>query len=118
MNKSPKDFLNEGTEAARLYARAEIEQFKLKFARRLTRYSAGAIRVFLLIAIGAVSGLFFTLALALAWGKAIHSYAHAFLYMGIIVFGILIVVALLSKWIITKPVLRRIIKELFEDKNE
>jgi hypothetical protein len=118
MNKSPKEFFEEGTEAARLYARAEIEQFKLKSARRITRYSAGAIKIFVLIAIGAVAALFFTLALALAWGKAINSYAHAFLYMGLIVLGILILVALLSKVLITKPVLRRVIRELFEEGNE
>jgi len=118
MNKSPKEFFEEGTEAAKLYTRAEIEQFKLKSARRITRYSAGVIKVFTLIVIGAVSALFFTLAIALAWGKAINSYAHAFLYMGFIVLGILLVVAILGNFLITKPVLRRVIRELFEQENE
>lgn len=118
MNKSPREFFEEGTEAAKLYARAEIEQFKLKSARRITRYSAGAIKIFTLIAIGAVAALFFTLAIALAWGKAINSYAHAFLYMGLIVLGILIIVAILSNTLITKPVLKRVIRELFEKENE
>jgi len=118
MNKSPKEFFEEGTEAAKLYARAEIERFKLKSARRITRYSAGAIRIFTLIAIGAVAAIFFALSIALAWGKVINSYGQAFLYMGLIILGILILVALLSKVLITKPVLRRVIKELFEEDNE
>jgi len=118
MNKSPKEFFEEGTEAAKLYARAEIEQFKLKSARRITRYSAGAIKIFVLIAIGAVAAIFFALAIALAWGKAINSYGQAFLYMGLIIFGIFILVALLSNILITKPVLRKVIRELFEEGNE
>lgn len=118
MNKSPKEFFEEGTEAAKLYARAEIEQFKLKSAKRITRYSAGAIRIFVLIVIGALSAVFFLLALTLAWGKALGSYAHAFLYMGFIILGVMLLVALLSNVLIRRPVLRKVIRELFEKENE
>ena len=118
MHKSPKEYLEEGAEAAKLYAESELEQFKLKSARRITRYSAGAIRIFVLIAIGAVSAVFFLLAITLAWGKALGSYGHAFMYMGFVVLGVMILVALLSNVLIRRPVLRKVIRELFEKDNE
>ena len=118
MDKSPGEYFDEGKDAARLYAQAEMDQLKLKAARKLTQYSAGAIKIFAYIAVAAVALLFITLSIALAWGKAIGSYGMAFLYMGLIVAGFLIILILISDKIITKPIMKKVIKEFFETPDE
>lgn len=118
MEKSPSEYLEEGKDAARLYAQAEIDQVKLRAARKVTQYSSGLIKIFAFIAVGALSLLFITLSIALAWGRAIGSYGMAFLYMGLIVAGFLIILVLISDKIITKPIMKKIIKEFFETEDE
>lgn len=118
MDKTPKEIIDDSTDGAKLYVKTELEQFKLRAAKRITRYASETVKIFVLIAFGAVAALFLTLAIALAWGKAIESYSLAFLYMGLIVLSVLGILAAISDKLITRPILKGVIKEIFEEENE
>lgn len=115
MSKTPDEVLGEAKEAAKLYVEAETDALKLKLTKRLTRYISGSIRLIILLILGALALVFFSIAGALALGEYLGDIALAFTYVGGAYLILLLLMLLLSNVLIKRPILKKLITEMFGD---
>lgn len=118
MRKSAEDILEESRAAVQLYFHSEKDRYKLILIRQATKLFSMAIQVVFAIAVGCIALCFFFGALALVWGKYLDNYALGFVYTGLCITGFLIIVLLLSKTLINKPIMRNMINEVFDDEED
>jgi len=113
MSKTPDEILCEAKEAARLYVETEIDSLKLKLTKRLTRYLSGSVKLIILLILGALALVFFSFAGAFALSEYLQNTALAFTYVGAGYLVLLLLVLMLSNFIIKRPILKRMVAEMF-----
>ncbi|MFN2429358.1 MAG: phage holin family protein [Cryomorphaceae bacterium] len=116
MSKTPDEILGEAKEAARLYVDAETDSLKLKLTRRLTRYLSATVKIAVLLVIGALALVFFSFAGAFALSEYLQDTALAFTYIGTAYVVLLLLVLILSNVLIKRPILKKLVSEMFSDK--
>ncbi len=116
MSKTPNEILGEAKEAARLYVDAETDSLKLKLTRRLTRYLSATVKIAVLLVIGALALVFFSFAGAFALSEYLQDTALAFTYIGTAYVVLLLLVLILSNVLIKRPILKKLVSEMFSDK--
>lgn len=115
MSKTPDEVLGEAKEAARLYVDAQTDSLKLKLTKRLTRYISGSVKLITLLILAALALVFFSFAAAFALSEYLENTALAFTYIGGFYIVLLLIVLLLSNFMIKRPILKKLIAEMFGD---
>ncbi|NEN25513.1 hypothetical protein G3O08_18635 [Cryomorpha ignava] len=118
MRKSAEEILEESKAALQLYLRSEKDRYKLILVRQATRIFAKSIQVIFAIAFGCIAFCFLFVALALVWGQHLNNYVLGFIYTGLCILGLLVIVLLFSKIFISRPIMQSMLKEVFEDDDE
>jgi ABC-type multidrug transport system fused ATPase/permease subunit len=114
------ELINELGENAKAYANTRIDYYKLLTAEKAAKASSWVITNFLLAIILALVLGFASLAGAIALGKALDNYPLALALTSIFYILLATFILLVRKKFIAEPLLRKFIKELFEEdkKNE
>ncbi len=115
MEKSIEEILFESKAAVRLYFQSEMERYKLIAIKRATKYVSSLVKLLIILSFGAIALFFLFASIAMYWAEQINSLPLALLYTAGIVTALIIIILLLSKYIITRPVMRNIINEVFDD---
>jgi|GEM_PF-6255505 len=109
------NLIEEAEITAGMLVKVEIEKFKLKTVKRLTRYLTLAAKLLMIIVFGVAAITSGMLALGIYWGQAIGSVPLAFLYVSLICIGLMIFFILLSKQLFGRPILKGLIREIFDE---
>jgi hypothetical protein len=118
MSKSIEEILVESKAEIKLYFDAELDRYKLILAKFATKLISSVVKLLVSLFIGAIVLFFLFSSLAIYWGRIIENYSLGFLYTGLCALGFILFVLLISKFIIRRPIMRKILKQLFKDKTE
>ncbi len=114
MSKSAEEILEESKAAMRLYFDSEVDRVKLLVVRQATRIFSTAIKMLVFACISIVGSIFLLTAAAMLWGAYLDNYPLAMLYIALCVFGVVLIFYFLRDKIITTPILRVLLKEMFK----
>lgn len=114
MSKSAEEILEESKAAMRLYFDSEKDRVKLLIVRQVTRIFSTSLKILVFACISIVGSIFLLTAAAMFWGAYLNNYPLAMLYVALCVFGIVIIFYFLRDKLITTPILRVFIKEMFK----
>lgn len=115
MRKSAEEILEESKAALQLYFHSEKDRYRLILIRQATKIFTKGIQVIFAIAFGGIAFCFLFVALALIWGQHLNSYPLGFVYTGLCILGLLIIMLVFGKVFISRPIMNNMIKEVFED---
>ena len=117
MRKSAEEIFEDSKAAVRLYYHSEVDRFKLILVKLLTKLLSTGIKFVISLMLVSLALFFILGAAAIVWGQYLESYALGSLYTGLCIFGLVLIILVLNKAIITRPIMRSLIEELLEEEN-
>lgn len=118
MRKSAEEIFEDSKAALRLYYHSEKDRFKLILVRDLTKLLSTGIKFIISIMLISLALFFIFGAIAIIWSQYLESYVLGSLYTGLCILGLVIIVFMINKTIIKQPIMRTLIKEILEEKEE
>lgn len=104
----------ETVEYAKIYIEQQKQYFRLETSKRLAKTTSNLATLAVLVFLGFMVMIFFTLAIGFLLGKYIGSYGVAFLGLTGFYLLLAILVFYFKKQIITNPILNLVIKEMLD----
>ena len=115
---SAEEILEESKAAVRLYLNSEKDRFTLILVRKATKLISSGVKLVFAVALTCVALFFFFAAIAMVWGSYLNSYPLGCVYTGLCILGVAAFVYLFTKSLISKPIMRSLLKEAFENDDE
>lgn len=118
MRKSAEEIFEDSKAAIRLYYHSEVDRFKLILVKLLTKLLSTGVKFVVSLMLVSLAMFFIFVAVAVLWGQYLENYALGSLYTGLCILGLALIVLMLNKAIIKRPIMRSLIVELLEEEND
>ena len=117
MRKSAEEIFEDSKAAIGLYYRSEKDRFKLILVRQLTKLISTGVKFVISLMLASLAMFFLFGAIAIIWGQHLDNYALGSLYTGLCIIGLVLLILMLNKAIIKRPIMRSLIEELLEEED-
>ena len=118
MRKSAEEIFEDSKAAIRLYYHSEKDRFKLILVKQLTQFISTGVKFVVSLMLVSLALFFIFGAIAIIWGQHLESYALGSLYTGLCIVGLVLLMFILNKTMIQRPIMRSLIEEILEEDNE
>lgn len=118
MRKSAEEIFEDSKAAIRLYYQSEKDRFKLILVKQLTKLLSAGVKFVISLTLVSLALFFIFGAIAIIWGQHLENYALGSLYTGLCIFGVALIMLMLNKAMIKRPIMRSLIDELLEEDDD
>ncbi len=114
--KTIKQNIKKIVELLEVYAKNNIDYYKLKFLKRIAKASGKVYRLLVLFLLLPLVLFFGSIAAAICIGNHFNNYAIGFAIVGAAYFVIMLIALLLGGVFFKRPLIRRLAKKMFKEK--